>query len=108
MDMGHMGRRLRRGGLFGVEGLGLGFVRGLPRKRVLISNQMDSAPKTQTKKRRCGESVLVLEAERSDLLQALPQDILVSTNFLSFNLSLSLSVFFRVWGWNFLGFWFAD
>jgi hypothetical protein len=36
MDMGHTGRRLRRGGLFGVEGLGLGFVRGLRRKRVLI------------------------------------------------------------------------
>jgi hypothetical protein len=51
---------------------------------------MDSAPKTQTKKQRCGESVLVLEAERSDLLQALPRDILVSTNFLSFNLSPSL------------------
>jgi hypothetical protein len=83
--------RLKRGRVVGEEGLGLGFVRytrGLGRKRVLISNDMeaspmDSAPKTPTKKR-CGESV-VLEAKRS-LLEALPQDILVSTNFLSFNL----------------------
>jgi len=74
--------RSKRGGVVGEEGLGLGFVRytrGLGRKRVLISNNlevspMDSAPKTPTK-RRCGEGV-VLEAERS-LLEALPQDVLV-------------------------------
>ncbi|XP_062162343.1 F-box protein SKIP27-like [Alnus glutinosa] len=74
--------RLKRGRVVGEEGLGLGFVRytrGLGRKRVLISNDMEASPmdsalKTPTKKR-CGESV-VLEAERS-LLEALPQDILI-------------------------------
>ncbi|XP_059438343.1 F-box protein At4g05010 [Corylus avellana] len=73
----------KRGGVVGEKGLGLGFVRytrGLGRKRVLISNDleaspMDSAPKTPTK-RRCGEGV-VLEAEWS-LLEALPQDVLAS------------------------------
>ena len=90
--------RSKRGGVVGEEGLGLGFVkytRGLGRKRVLISNNleaspMDSAPKTPTK-RRYGEGV-VLEAERSPL-EALTQDILVSTKFLSFN----LCVFEPVW-----------
>lgn len=90
--------RSKRGGVVREEGLGLGFVRytrGLGRKRVLISNDMeaspmDSAPKTPTKKR-CSEAG-VLEAERS-LLEALPQDVLVSTKFLSFN----LCVFESVW-----------
>jgi hypothetical protein len=85
--------RSKRGGVVGEEGLGLGFVRytrGLGRKRVLISNNleaspMDSAPKTPTK-RRYSEGV-VLEAERSPL-EALTQDILVSTKFLSFNLCI--------------------
>ncbi|KAE7995573.1 hypothetical protein FH972_000353 [Carpinus fangiana] len=74
--------RSKRGGVVGEEGLGLGFVRytrGLGRKRVLISNNleaspMDSAPKTPTK-RRYSEGV-VLEAERSPL-EALTEDILI-------------------------------
>jgi hypothetical protein len=74
--------------LAGLKSLWLKFSVFDLQTRALISNDseaslMDSAPKT-TPKRRCGEGV-VLEAERS-LLEALPQDVLVSTKFLSFNL----------------------
>nr|POE44912.1 hypothetical protein CFP56_75976 [Quercus suber] len=68
------------------EELGLGYVRyarAFGRKRILISNHfqglaIDSAPKTLSKKM-CGKR-LGLDSERS-FLEALPQDILVSTKF---------------------------
>lgn len=78
--------RSKRGGLIAEEALGLGFLRftgGLGRKRVLVSNDLEdspiySAPRTPPKKH-CAEK-MVLDAERSSL-EALPQDILVSTIF---------------------------
>ena len=89
------GSSLKSKRVVGGEELGLGYVRytrAFGRKRILISNHfeglaIDSAPKTPSKKM-CGER-LGLDSERS-LLEALPQDILVSTKFFSFSKLLIL------------------
>lgn len=68
------------------KGLGFGIVRytrGLGRKRIVIScNEEDSSidltPKAPSK-RRCSAVSTTVDADRS-LLEALPQEILVSTN----------------------------
>ncbi|KAK9267850.1 hypothetical protein L1049_010286 [Liquidambar formosana] len=70
----------KRAGVNGDEGLGLGFVRytrGLGRKRIVISNDLEVSPlhSSLRTKKRCGERMNV-KSERS-LLEALPQDILV-------------------------------
>ena len=90
------GSSLKSKRVVGGEELGLGSVRyprAFGRKRILISNHfeglaIDSAPKTPSKKM-CGER-LGLDSERS-LLEALPQDILVSTKFFSKLLILFLN-----------------
>ena len=72
------------------DGLGLGFglvryTRSMSGKRIAISSNMevDSTVTTPTKKRQCCEK-MILSSDKS-LLEALPQDILVSTKLFNFN-----------------------
>lgn len=73
------------------EGLDLGLVRytrTFGRKRIVISNNgeaspMDSSPMSPLRKL-CGDR-MVVDSERSRL-EALPQDVLVSPKFSSFNI----------------------